>query len=291
MIAGSGIRLGADTLCWHLRIERGGLALDGVLDEAAAAGAECLQVNLHHVRDWSAERLSELAAAARARDVALLASGDVLGQARSGDDPSVGSARVARWLEQAAALRSPILRVVSGFYRAELAGRPAAIEAERRYVVDVLRASAAAAEAAGIRLLLENHSDFTSAEYKSIVDEVGEQCVGVFLDLINPVAALEDPLPVVRQLAPLAAAGHVKDYEFTSIYTDDRYHRRGFEVRYRYPGEGVADLPRLIGALRDNVGERSFFLSVEGLDNHGDRADQRERLARSFELIRRLLSA
>ena len=137
--------------------------------------------------------------------------------------------------------------------------------------------------------MLENHSDFTVAEYRSIVHELGAEHVGVFLDLINPIAALDNPVPVVEELAPLAAAGHVKDYVFRSIQTDDAYHRRGFEVLYRYPGEGVAPLEELVTALRHGVGDREFALSVEGLDNRAGVEDQVERLRPSLELLRTLL--
>ena len=106
----------------------------------------------------------------------------------------------------------------------------------------------------------------------------------VFLDLINPVSALEDPEPVVRALAPLAVAGHVKDYALESIWTEGRYHRRGFNVLWRYPGEGVADLRALLDAL----GGRDLRLSVEGLDNRADVRDQVERLRRSLTLVRTL---
>jgi sugar phosphate isomerase/epimerase len=140
-----------------------------------------------------------------------------------------------------------------------------------------------------VTLLLENHSDFSVAEYVTIVESVGAE-VGVFLDLINPVAALDDPLAVVERLAPLARAGHVKDYLFNSLPTDDGYHRRGFEVLYRYPGEGVADLAALTAALRRSLDGREFFLSVEGLDNRADVDDQRRRLAPSLALLRDLLS-
>jgi sugar phosphate isomerase/epimerase len=282
------IRLGADTLCWHLRLERGGLSVEDVLDEAAALGAECLQVNLHHVRERDADGLRALASRADGLGLRLLASGDFLGEGRSGDVPAVGVGRIEAWLQRAVAIGSPILRVVSGFYRAELAGRPDLIETERRYVTDVLRAALPAAHASDVRLLLENHSDFTAAEYLAIVEDVGDGDVGVFLDLINPVAALDDPVPVVRRLAPIAQAGHVKDYVFRSIQTDDSYHRRGFEVLYRYPGEGVAPLEALTGALRAGVDGREFFLTVEGLDNRADVADQGQRLGRSLELLRDL---
>lgn len=284
------VSLGVDTLCWHLRLERGVLTLEDVLAEAAELGARCVQLNLHHARERDLDGLRALAAKGDELGLALLASGDFLGEARNGDEPRVGLERIERWLDRASSLGSPVLRVVSGFYRAELAGRPDLIEAERRYVVDVLRAAAPGAAEAGVTLLLENHSDFTAAEYASIVADVGSEHVGVFLDLINPVAALDDPLPTVERLAPLARAGHVKDYLFRSIPTDDGYHRRGFEVLYRYPGEGVADLPSLCDALVAGLAGRLFFLTVEGLDNHADVDDQRERLAPSLALLRQLLA-
>jgi hypothetical protein len=73
--------------------------------------------------------------------------------------------------------------------------------------------------------------------------------VGVFLDVINPISSLENPLPVVERLAALAPAGHIKDYEFESHFVPDRYHRRGFQIHYRYAG--VADQQeRLAAGLR-----------------------------------------
>ena len=282
------IRLGVDTLCWHLRLETGSVSASEVFEEAADVGADIVQVNLHHVRALELEELGALAERGHALGLELLASGDFLGRGRDGDEPSVGIGRIEAWLERARALGSPLLRVVSGFYRADLAGRPDLIEAERSYVCAVLRGAAPTAEGAGVVLLLENHSDFTASEYEAIVAEVGSERVGVFLDLINPVAALENPVAVVERLAPLAHAGHVKDYVFRSLPTDDGYHRRGFEVLYRYPGEGVADLPGLLDALRRGVGERPFFLTVEGLDNQADVADQRARLGPSLARLREL---
>lgn len=279
------IRLGADTLCWHLRLERAAVTLESVLEQAGSLECDFVQVNLHHVRDRDLEELRALAGRAGELGMQLLASGDFLGQARNGDVPEIGMRRVQAWLERAVALGSPVLRVVSGFYRAELMGRPDLIEAERRYVVSVLRSALPAADAAGVALLLENHSDFTIDEYRSLISDAGGS-TGVFIDLINPIAALDDPLPVVAALAPLAPAGHVKDYVFESIPTDDGYHRRGFAVRYRYPGEGVADLAALMATLRDATAGRTFHLSVEGLDNYADRDDQRERLAPALELLR-----
>ena len=291
MNASPRLALGADTLSWHLRLETGDIGLEGVLEEAASAGAEYLQLTLHHARDRSVDDLRGLARLADRLGLRVLASGEFLGGARFGDEPRVGAERVEAWLERADALGSPILRVTSGFYRADLAGRPDAIEAERRWVIEALRASLPAARAAGVTLALENHSDFTAAEYRSIVGAVADQRVRVFLDVINPVAALEDPVPVVAELAPLAVAGHVKDFELESIQTEGGYHRRGFSVLYRYPGEGIADLPRIWSALAASLDGRELPIAVEGLDNRADVSDQVERLRSSFEYLRGLIPA
>jgi sugar phosphate isomerase/epimerase len=281
--------LGADTLCWHLRLETGDIGLEQVLDETASAGAEYLQLTLHHARERSVDDLARLARRADDLGLRILASGDFLGGARFGDEPSVAAERVNGWLERAVALGSPILRVTSGFYRADLATQPGAIEAERRWVIEALRAALPAVRDARVTLALENHADFSASEYRSIFHAVADEQVGVFLDVINPVAALEDPVPVVQELAPFAVAGHVKDFELESILTEGGYHRRGFSVLYRYPGEGVANLAAIWSALGTALQGRELRLAVEGLDNRADVRDQVERLRGSFEHLRGLL--
>lgn len=52
----------------------------------------------------------------------------------------------------------------------------------------------------------------------------------------------------------------------------------------------MADLPALVGALRGAVAGRPFFLTIEGLDNRADVADQTERLAPSLALLRDLIA-
>ncbi len=278
------MKLGVDTLCWHLRLARGDSTVEDVLEEAAAAGADYVQLGLAYVDDRDPRGLEALARRAGGLGLGLLASGAGTGSPRRGDAPGPRGERLVRSVERAAALGSPICRTASGFFRTDLMGRPDAIEAERRHVVEVLRAAEPAARAAGIELLIENHSDFTTDEYESLVAELG---IGVFLDLINPIAVLTDPEPVVARLAPHARAGHVKDFAFRSLPNADGHHRHGFEVLYLYPGEGVADLPALMAALRRGIGAREFFLAVEGLDDstNGEPAD---RLRQSLALLRGL---
>ena len=284
------IALGVDTLCWHMRLEAGAITMEQVLDAASSLGAGVVAVNLHHVRDRATAALSELSARAAASGIRVLASGDFVGSPRRGDEPSAGAARVDRWLEGALALGSPTLRLASGFYRADLATQPELIEREREYVTAVLRLAAPSASDAGVRLILENHSDFTVEEYERIVHDVGANEVGVFLDLINPIMTFDDPYRAIETLAPLARSGHIRDYELISVQQPDGYHRRGFDVRYRYPGEGAAPLQRLIDALTATVGDRPYDLLVEGLDSRADVDDQVERLAPAMETVRSMLA-
>ncbi len=283
------ISVGVDSLCWHMRLASGGTTIEQVLDDAASLGAPVVTLNLHHVRERSATELGQLNSRAHALGLRLLAQGDFIGSPRRGDDIAAGVARIHAWLERAVALESPSLRLVSGFYRAELAGQPELIAAERHYVSDVLSRAAERARAAGVRLLLENHSDFTVEEYEQIVRDVGRDRMGVFLDLVNPIVTFDDPMRAIERLGPLASSGHIRDFELRSIQQPDHYHRRGFQVLYRYPGEGVAPLAALVAKLAQVVGDRPYDLAIEGLDSRADLDDQVERLRPAMALLRELL--
>ena len=134
------IRLGLDTLCYHMRLEGGEISVEEVLAEAAGLGCECVQLPLHHVRDRTVTELEALRRDAHSLGLTLLVSGNELGRAREGDDRSVAEERVRPWLERTVALGSSTLRVVSGFYRADLAEHPGLIKLERRFVIDALDA-------------------------------------------------------------------------------------------------------------------------------------------------------
>ena len=282
------ISLGVDTLCWHMRLSAGAVTVEQVFEHAASLRVSVVALNLHHVRERAASRLAELRGRADSLGLRLLAQGDFLGSPRLDDDISTGVTRIHAWVERAAALESPSLRLVSGFYRAELAAKPELIEAERQYVSDVLARASETASAAGVRLLLENHSDFTVDEYERIVRDVGRERMGVFLDLINPIVTFDDPIRAIERLAPLASSGHVRNFELRSIQQPDNYHRRGFEVLYRYPGEGVAPLTALVTKLVQVVGDRPYDLVIEGLDSRAEVDDQVERLRRALAHLREL---
>ncbi|GEL21979.1 hypothetical protein PSU4_09330 [Pseudonocardia sulfidoxydans NBRC 16205] len=284
------IVLGVDTLSYHCRLAAGEISLEDVLREIADLGYAFVQFNAVHVRERDTAALVGLRALADDLGLGITLSGDVVGRVGNGDTVDGGVERITAWVALAETIGSPFARVSSGFYRAELFDEPGLIAAEQRYVTDTLRR--AVDEVPGdVQILLENHSDFTADEYAEIIAGVGSDRVGVFLDLINPISSLQDPLPVITRLAPLAPSGHVKDFRLVSRYVQDRFHRRGFDVQWCYPGEGVADLTSLVGVLAGSADRAEpYRLSVEGLDNHPGVADQRERLAASLTFLRTLIT-
>ncbi len=281
---------GVDTLSYHCRLEADEILLEDVIDEVAELGFAFVQINAYHLRSFAPSRVAELRSAAEDAGLELTLSGDVLGRASRQDSVASGVERVAGWIDTARQIGSPFVRVSSGFYRNELLHIPDAIAAEQRYVTDVLSAAATELGDRECQILLENHSDFTADEYVQIIDAVGSADVGVFLDLVNPVTMLLDPLPVVTRLLPSALAGHAKDYKLVSEYVEDGFHRRGFDVQYCYPGEGVADLEVLVGLVAAADHADVYRMSIEGLDNRRGVADQYERLTSSLAFLEQTLS-
>lgn len=283
------VKLGIDTLCYHCRLEAGEITLEEVLTEARELGADFVQINTYHVRHRDLAYLTGLRSAADGLGLSLTCAGDFLGAARKGDQVSEGVRRLLEWAAQAEAMGSPYVRCASGFYRAELANHPEIIEQEQAFVTEVLQKTVSELGRSPVRPVLENHSDFTADEYVEIVQAVGPDAMGVFLDVINPISTLTDPQPVVERLLPWAFCGHVKDYRFQSVFVEDFFHRRGWNVEYVYPGEGVADLKSIIGLIAADTRPGPYWLSVEGLSNYRGVADQKFRLQASFDVLRPLL--
>jgi sugar phosphate isomerase/epimerase len=283
------VLLGVDTLTYHCRIEAGEISHEQIFTDAAELGFAFVQLNAYHLRELQPAELSALRGAASDAGIHLTLSGDVVGRAGRGDTVESGVGRLAAWIEIAELIGSPFVRCSSGFYRNELMKTPGAIADEQKYVTETL-AAAAGTLSGQVQIVLENHSDFTPDEYVQIIEQVGSDRVRVFLDVINPVTMLLDPLPVVERLFPWASAGHVKDFKLVSRYVPDRFHRTGFDVQYCYPGEGVANLDALLGVLARAEREGDYRLAIEALDSQAGVPDQRERLTASLARLSAILA-
>ena len=96
---------------------------------------------------------------------------------------------------------------------------------------------------AKVRLAVENHKDFRSDELLALLKKVGNDDIGVCLDLGNNIALLEEPMEVVEALAPRAFTTHLKDMGVEES-------RKGFLLAEVPLGTGLLDLPRMVKLVR-----------------------------------------
>jgi sugar phosphate isomerase/epimerase len=86
-----------------------------------------------------------------------------------------------------------------------------------------------------MKLAIENHKDWHAKELEAIILTLGSEWVGVTLDFGNNISFLEDPMEVIKTLAPYTFSTHVKDMGVKN-YKD------GFLLSEVPLGEGIVDL-------------------------------------------------
>ena len=106
-----------------------------------------------------------------------------------------------------------------------------------------------------VKLAVENHKDWRADEMKAILDGLGSEWIGVTLDTGNNISLLEDPMEVVRQLAPYTFSVHLKDMGVTE-YED------GFLLSEVNLGEGYLDIAEMVKVIREASPEARFNLEM-----------------------------
>jgi sugar phosphate isomerase/epimerase len=139
---------------------------------------------------------------------------------------------VKEWIEVAAKLGAPVLRVFSGPKRPEGHSFDEAVE----WMVADFRECAAHAARYGVILGLQNHNDFiqTAAETIRIVDSVNSEWFGSILDIGS--LRQGDTYAEIEKLVPYAVSWQLKEEIATGVKTDlrkikaviDRTGYRGF---------------------------------------------------------------
>lgn len=133
-----------------------------------------------------------------------------------------------RYLSLAAYFHSPILRVVTDLR--DYKPTPAEI-------VAVLRRWVPLAKENNITIALENHDRFKVLDLIQIVRQFHISEVGICLDTVNSLGALEGPDTVIQGLAPYTVNVHLKDFR---IFRPNN--SLGFIVEGTVAGEGMLDL-------------------------------------------------
>lgn len=106
-----------------------------------------------------------------------------------------------------------------------------------------------------VRLGIENHKGWRSAEQAAWLKRLGSEWVGVCLDLGNNLSLCEDPMDTLRALAPQTLFVHIKDMAVEE-YED------GFLLSEVPMGEGMLDLKQIVGFLRERNPNVLFELEM-----------------------------
>jgi 3-oxoisoapionate decarboxylase len=160
-----------------------------------------------------------------------------------------------RFFNIARTLRSPVLRVVLD----TADDQPTETE-----VIDRLTTILPDFAAGGLTvcLAIENHDRLRSAALVRILRELDRRglgaLVGICLDTVNSFGALEGPEVVVDRLGPYVVNLHLKDFAVRRLP-----HLQGFTIEGRPAGEGMLDIPWLLGRLRElNGNDYSAILEL-----------------------------
>ena len=155
-----------------------------------------------------------------------------------------------------------------------------------KIIAEQLHAAAPQAEAAGVRIAVENHTETLSSEVLWLIDQVGHACVGACVDTVNSVMVLEDPMRAIENLVPRS---------FTNHFCDHRIERDQFGCRFTGVacGDGDIDLKRALDLIKTQSAMERINIEVEwdaGTDPPEEaRRREREAVERSIRYCRDVL--
>jgi sugar phosphate isomerase/epimerase len=201
------------------------LSVWGLLEQAQALGVAVVQYADNLPLDQLApDELTRLAQEATAGGIGLEVG-------TRGIDP----AHLRRNLRVAAEVGSPLVRVVI-----DQGGHEPGLDE----VVATLRPLLPDFAAAGVILAIENHDRFHAATLVMLMQQLDSPWVGICLDTVNSLGALEGPTAVVEALGPYTVNLHIKDFAIRRVD-----HQMGFVVEGRPAGKGMLDVPWLLDVL------------------------------------------
>lgn len=208
------------------------LDIEGLLALASRAGLHGIEFPLAMVRDRHPARLASLRTRLAAYRLTPVLDSDVVDVATLEQD-----------IPAAAQLGARVLRVLlSDVMEGNRAGLSAGWSAQLDESIARLRYLRPLAERHGITLAVENHQDATVEDLLRVCDEVGGDCIGITLDLVNALTVAEDPLAAIAAVGPALRNLHLADYV---VYPSDA----GYRLVRCALGEGGMDFRAIFAAL------------------------------------------
>ncbi len=106
-----------------------------------------------------------------------------------------------------------------------------------------------------MKIAIENHKNLRIPEMLDLMNRIQSEYVGVCVDFGNNYALMEDPLDIAEEFAKYALSSHIKDHRL-------KEYERGFLLEDAPLGEGVMDLKRIVGILRQARPSLKFTLET-----------------------------
>ena len=198
------------------------------------------------------------------------------------------------WIDMTSAMGGNFCRVLSGQRRPELSRAEGV-----RLAAECIDECAKYAAKKQVTLIIENHykDDFwvypefaqMMDVFCELVDKVQAANFGVNYDPSNTILAGEDPLELLRRVAPRVVTMHASDrYLVEGTIEDLRKEELGVEgyakrLRHGEIGKGLNDYDAIFTTLK-SVGFNDHWISIE------DGVEGMDQLARSAEFLRRKIS-
>jgi len=139
------------------------------------------------------------------------------------------------------------------------------------WIVDGLAAAADYAERYKVTLALENHGLMAgrSDQVRQVIDAVGSEALRANIDTGNFLLVNQNPTDAARDLAPLAALVHLKDFRHAKAGETEHIYKAldGVAFTGAVVGQGQVDLPEIVKLL-DAAGYQGWLsLEYEGGDD------------------------
>jgi 3-oxoisoapionate decarboxylase len=187
---------------------------------------------------------------------------------------------MVRSIDHAAAIGADVMRVVGSSFTWRKEPHAPQVKA----LIEQFRRAVPIAEAAGVKLAVENHIDFTGDEMVQLIEGVGSPNFGINFDTGNFLRLLDDPIKGMQKLAKFTYATHIKDLKVNpDAAPDDWYFFSSVPV-----GDGLIDNVALARMLKD-AGYEGFLAVETDFLHPDDHADEHAAIRKSVAGLRRIV--
>jgi 3-oxoisoapionate decarboxylase len=135
-------------------------------------------------------------------------------------------------------------------------------EPQLQALTKIFKEGAAMAAGEGIKLAMENHFDFTTAEFAELIDRINSPNFGMCFDTGNALRIGDDPVETAKLLGPKIFATHTKDV--APLYGANP--KEWYFFACVPVGQGCIDMPGTVDALLATGYTGLFAIELDFMD-------------------------